>query len=111
MISLLTNTAAMSALQALTATQKQLSKTQAQIASGLAIATASDNAAYWSIGQTMSAQVAGLKAVDQGLSLTKSIADVTADALESIKSSLEKIQDDVVAAGQSGVSQAAVQSD
>ena len=59
----------------------------------------------------MSAQVAGLKAVDQGLSLTKSIADVTAAALVSIKASLERIQDDVVAAGQSGTSQSAVQSD
>ena len=111
MTSILTNTAAMSSLQALTATQRQLSKTQTQISSGLAVAQASDNAAYWSIGQTMSAQVAGLGAVNRGLSLTLSIADVTSAALGSIKTSLDRIQADVVAAQQSGVSLSAVQAD
>ena len=111
MTSILTNTAAMSSLQALSATQRELSKTQSQISSGLAVANASDNAAYWSIGQTMSAQVIGLKAVDQGLALTSSIADVTATALGSIKTSLDRIQADVVAAGQSGMDLTAVQAD
>ncbi len=111
MTSILTNTAAMSALSSLTSTQAQLSKTQAQISSGLAVETASDNEAYWSIGKTMSAQVAGLTAVNQGLGLTNSIADVTAAALNSIKSSLDKMQADVVSAGQSGVDLTAVQAD
>ena len=111
MTSILTNAAALSALSSLNNTQLQLSKTQAQISSGLAVANSSDNAAYWSIGQTMSAQAAGLKAVNQGLSLTMSIANVTADALVSIKSSLDRIQRDVVASGQSGMDLSAVQSD
>ena len=111
MTSVLTNTAAMSALSSLTSTQSQLSRTQAQISSGLAVANASDNAAYWSIGQSMSAQVVGLSAVQQGLSLTQSIADVTAAALSSIKTSLDKMQADVVAAQQSGVDLPSVQSD
>ena len=85
MTSILTNAAAMASLQALTATQRDLARTQAQVSSGLAVANASDNAAYWSISQTMSAQVAGLHAVNQGLALTMSVADVTAAALSSIK--------------------------
>ncbi len=51
--SLLTNTSAMTALQNLAATQKALTTTQSQISSGLRVATASDNAAYWSIATTM----------------------------------------------------------
>lgn len=111
MTSVLTNTEAMSALSSLTSTQSQLSRTQAQISSGLAVANVSDNAAYWSIGQSMSAQIVGLSAVQQRLSLTQSIADVTAAALSSIKTSLDKMQADVVAAQQSGVDLPSVQSD
>ncbi len=111
MTSILTNTAAMSALQSLSATQRQLSTTQAQVSSGLAVSSPSDNAAYWSIGKIMSAQVSGLAAVQDSLSLTKSIADVTATALGSIKNSLDRIQADVVAAGQSGISPSALQAD
>ena len=111
MTSILTNTAAMSALSNLTVTQRQLSKTQAQVSSGLAVGTASDNAAYWSIGKTMSAQVAGLAAVQQSLSLTNSIAAVTAAALTSIKNSLQKIEADVVTASEAGTDATQVQSD
>ena len=111
MTSILTNTAASSALSSLTSTQSQLAKTQAQISSGLAIANASDNSAYWSISKTMSAQVAGLSAVQQSLSFTKSIADVTASALSSIKTSLDKMQADIVIAQQPGVDLSSVQSD
>ena len=50
MTSVLTNTAAMSALSNLTATQRELTKTQAQVSSGLAVGTASENGAYWWIG-------------------------------------------------------------
>ncbi len=111
MTSVLTNTAAMSALSNLTATQRDLTKTQAQVSSGLAVATASDSAAYWSIGKTMSAQVAGLAAVQQSLALTNSIADVTAAALTSIKGSVQKIEADVVTANEAGTDETQVQSD
>ena len=111
MTSILTNTSAMSALASLTATQRELSTTQARMSSGLAVANASDNAAYWSIGMTMSAQVAGIDATQASLSLTQSIATVTATALTSIISSVQRIQSDLVAAQTSGISLQAVQSD
>jgi flagellin len=111
MTSILTNTAAMSALSALTSTQSQLSKTQAQSSSGLAVANASDNEAYWSISKTMSAQIAGLSAAQQSLSLTKSIADVTTDALTQIISLSQSIQADVVTSQEAGVNLADIQQD
>jgi flagellin len=53
MSSILTNNSALSALQSLTTTQKSLQTTQNQISSGLKIATAADNAGYWSIATQM----------------------------------------------------------
>ena len=67
--SLLTNTSAMTALQNLAATQKALTTTQSQISSGLRVATASDNAAYWSISTTMKSDTGALSAVTDALNL------------------------------------------
>ena len=58
--SILTNSFAMTALQNLSATQEALNTTQSQISSGLKIATASDNAAYWSISSTMKSDTGAL---------------------------------------------------
>ena len=53
MSSINTNVAAMTALQSLTQTNKMLTQTQSHISTGLRVAEASDNAAYWSIATTM----------------------------------------------------------
>jgi flagellin len=53
MSSINTNVAAMTALQSLTQTQKSLTDTQNRISTGMRVAEASDNAAYWSIATTM----------------------------------------------------------
>jgi flagellin len=53
MTSLLTNPSAITALQTLTQTMKSLQTVQNHISTGLRIATAADNAAYWSIATTM----------------------------------------------------------
>ena len=55
MSSLLTNVSALTALQSLDMTQQNLATTQAQISTGLKVANASDNAAYWSIAQSLQA--------------------------------------------------------
>lgn len=111
MTSILTNTSAMSALSSLTATQRQLSTTQAQVSSGLAVANASDNAAYWSIGKTMSAQVAGLGAAEKSLNLVGSIASVTRTALTQVLAALNGMKGDLVTAQEAGVDLSKVQSD
>ena len=111
MTSLLTNTAAMSSLQALNATRRQLSMTQAQVSSGLAVANASDNAAYWSIGKTMAAQVSGLGAAQDADHLVGSIAAVTKSALTQVLAALNGMKGDLVTAQEAGVGLSQVQSD
>lgn len=53
MTSIITNNGAMVALQTLQVVGGDLTKTQQQVSSGLRVAKASDNAAYWSIATTM----------------------------------------------------------
>ena len=63
MSSINTNVAAMTALQSLTQTQKSLTDTQNRISTGMRVAEASDNAAYWSIATTMRSDKASLSTV------------------------------------------------
>ena len=53
MSSIMTNASALTALQSLNTTNKNLEATQARISTGYRVADASDNAAYWSIATTM----------------------------------------------------------
>ncbi|RYZ64179.1 MAG: flagellin, partial [Proteobacteria bacterium] len=53
MTSILTNTAANSALQTLSNINKGLEDTQDRVSSGYKVSKASDNVAYWSISTTM----------------------------------------------------------
>ena len=80
MSSLLTNTSAMTALQNLSATQKNLNKTQSEISSGLAVANASDNSAYWSIATSMRSDVSALGAVTSALNLGASVLSTATSA-------------------------------
>ncbi|MGQ3366535.1 flagellin N-terminal helical domain-containing protein, partial [Rhizobium oryzihabitans] len=52
MTSILTNIAAMSALQTLRSIGQNMEATQDRVSSGLRVGQASDNAAYWSIATT-----------------------------------------------------------
>jgi flagellin len=81
MSSLLTNTAAMTALQTLSQTNKNMSITQGRIATGQRVATAADNASYWSIATTMRADNQGLSAVKDALGLGASVVDTAFTAL------------------------------
>src|SRR5437763_5516216 len=95
MSSLMTNTTAMTALQALTATNKALNETQAHISTGFRVATASDNAAYWSIATTMRSDNKALSTVQDALGLGAAEIDVAytgtqsaIDVVNEIKSKL-----------------------
>ena len=109
--SLLTNTSAMTALQNLAATQKSLTTTQSQISSGLRVATASDNAAYWSIATTMKSDTGALSAVTDALNLGSSVVGTATAALNSTITLLNKMKDDVVTAQTSGTDPLQVQTD
>ncbi|RUW07923.1 flagellin, partial [Mesorhizobium sp. M1A.F.Ca.IN.020.06.1.1] len=69
MASIMTNAAALTALQSLNATNKALETTQGRISTGYRVATASDNAAYWSIATSMRSDNKALSAVQDALGL------------------------------------------
>ena len=63
MTSIRTNTAALAALQSLSQTNKTMESTQNRISTGYKVASASDNAAYWSIATTMRSDNGALSTV------------------------------------------------
>ena len=91
MSSINTNVAAMTALQTLTQTNKQLTETQNRISTGYRVADASDNAAYWSIATTMRSDNAALSTVQDALGLGAATVDAaytrsTAPSMSSTRS-------------------------
>ena len=109
--SILTNTSAMTALQNLAATQTALNTTQAQISSGLKVATALDNAAYWSISTRLNSDTGALSAVSDALNLGSSVVSTGTAAITSTLTLLDNIKNDLVTAQEPGTSLSAVQSD
>ncbi|MBA4790673.1 MAG: flagellin C [Rhizobiales bacterium] len=109
MSSILNNVSAQNALRTLQATNKSLETTSDRISSGLKVATASDNAAYWSIATTMKSDSSSLGAVTDSLSLGANIAKSTYNGLDQAKDLLGKIKDKLTTAAGEGVDRAAVQ--
>ncbi len=69
MTSILTNVAAMAALQTLRGINDSLESTQNRVSSGYRVEKAADNAAYWSIATTMRSDNKALSAVSDALGL------------------------------------------
>lgn len=111
MSSLLTNASALTALQNLATTQKALQSTQNEIATGLRVGSASDNAAYWSIATTMSSDNGALGAVKDALGESASMIDVASAALKSTLDVMNKIKNDLVSAKQPGADLAKIQTE
>ncbi|MGY8666546.1 flagellin [Bradyrhizobium sp. UFLA05-109] len=115
MSSLLTNSSAMTALQTLRSVSSQLSTTQSRISTGQRVATASDNAAYWSIATSMRADNAALSAVSDSLGLSAATVDTQYTALTSVigdsNSGLTKLQSLLVEAKTAGIDRTKIQSD
>ncbi|MGY8685809.1 flagellin, partial [Bradyrhizobium sp. UFLA05-153] len=115
MSSLLTNSSAMTALQTLRSVSSQLSTTQTRISTGQRVATASDNAAYWSIATSMRADNAALSAVSDSLGLSAATVDTEYTALNSVigdsNSGLTKLQSLLVEAKTAGIDRTKIQAD
>lgn len=111
MSSLLTNTAAMTALQTLTQTNKNMAVTQNRISTGMRVAAASDNAAYWSIATTMRSDNKALSTVQDALGLGAAQVDIAYTAMEKAKDILDEIKVKLVAAKQPGVDKSKIQSE
>ena len=92
MNSIMTNSAAMTALQSLNATNKQLEMTQSRVSTGYRVATAADNAAYFSIATTMRSDRGALSAVEDALGLGAATVDVATTGLESAIDVVDEIK-------------------
>jgi len=111
MSSIMTNTAAMTALSTLQQTNKNMEMVQNRISTGLRVATATDNAAYWSIATTMRTDNNALSTVSDALGLGAATIDVAYTALESTIDVVDEIKSKLVAARQPGIDRAKVQAE
>ncbi|MBD9373854.1 flagellin [Rhizobium sp. ARZ01] len=109
MASILTNSAAMAALQTLRSIDRDLETTQARVSSGLRVETAADNAAYWSIATTMRSDNRALSTVQDALGLGAAKVDTAYAALESAIETVQEINKKIVAAYGVGVDRAKIQ--
>jgi flagellin len=109
MTSILTNTAAMAALQTLRGIGSRSADTQTQISSGLRVQTAADNAAYWSISTTMRSDNMALSTVADAMGLGAAKVDTTYTGLDAAKEVLSEFRAKLVAAKEPGVDKAKIQ--
>ncbi|MBP2572415.1 flagellin [Agrobacterium tumefaciens] len=111
MTSILTNTSAISALQTLRSVSSSLTGIQNQVSSGLRVAAASDNAAYWSISTTMRSDQMAMSAVQDAIGLGSAEVDTAYAAMDSTINVLAEFQAKLVAAKESGVDRAKIQTE
>ena len=98
MTSLNTNVSAMTALQTLTATNKNLATTQSRISTGFRVGEAADNAAYWSIATTMRSDNKTLSTVQDSLGLGAARIDVAYTGMNAAIEVVDEIKAKLVAA-------------
>ncbi len=103
-LSVNTNQPALIALQNLNKTNDEMSGVQSRINTGLAISSAKDNAAVWSIAQDQRADRSALSAVKMSLDRATSITDVALAAGESVSDLLTQMREKVVAAKDTSLS-------
>jgi flagellin len=108
MFSVNTNVGAMAALQSLNATQAALQKTQNEISTGLAVSSAADNPAVYSIANTMQADVSGLAAVQNSLNFGASVLGVASSAQSQISTVLQNLLNTVTQGQQTGMDPATI---
>ncbi|MEQ8827217.1 MAG: flagellin, partial [Parvibaculum sp.] len=103
MTSIMTNTAAMAALQTLRSINSEMETTQARVSSGYRVQTAGDNAAYWSIATTMRSDNKALSTVKDALGLGAAKVDIAYTAMDSSIDVVSEIKAKLVAAREPGV--------
>jgi len=105
----------MTALQTLRNVSSNLQTTESRISTGQRVATASDNAAYWSIATSMRADNAALSAVSDSLGLSAATVDTEYTALTAVvgdsTGGLTKLQSLLVEAKTAGIDRTKIQAD
>jgi flagellin len=103
MTSIMTNSAAMSALQTLRSINSDMETTQNRISSGYRVDTAADNSAYWSIATTMRSDNQAMSTVKDALGLGAAKVDVAYTGMDSAIEVVSEIKAKLVAAREPGV--------
>src|SRR6218665_1130138 len=103
MTSMMTNAAAMAALQTLRDINGKMETTQQRISSGYRVETAKDNAAYWSIATTMRSDNKAISTVQDALGLGAAKTDTAYTGLNSAIDVVTEIKAKLVAAREPGV--------
>jgi len=109
MTSILTNVAAMSALNTLRSIGSAMETTQGRVSSGMRVGEAADNAAYWSIATTMRSDNMAMSAVQDALGLGAAKVDTAYAGMEASIDVLKEIKAKVTAATEQGVDKSKVQ--
>jgi len=109
MSSINTNAGAMTALQTLKATNKNLDVTQGRISTGFRVSEASHNAAYWSIATTMRSDNNAMSTVKDALGLGAAQVDIAYTAMDAVKDTLDTMKKKLVAAQQPDIDKAKIQ--
>jgi flagellin len=98
MLSVNTNAGALIALENLNNTSQSLAQAQNVVSTGLAIGSAKDNGAIWSIAQTERSTVSSLDAVKSSLQTGQSIIDVANSAGTTVSNLLTQMSQKALAA-------------
>jgi flagellin len=98
MLSVNTNTNAMTSLEYLSQTEGQLTQTENAISSGETVATAKDNGAVYAIAQNMRGDVAAYSAVTESLDNGESVVGVALSAGQSISDLLIQMKQQALSA-------------
>jgi len=98
MTSILTNTGSANALATLRGISQQLNTEQNRASSGLRVAVAADNAAYWSISTSMRSDVKAMNAVNESVGLAQGIVDTAYSAMQNVLDSFVEIRNLVITA-------------
>lgn len=111
MNSINTNFAALTALESLNNTNKSMLETQKRISTGFRVASAEDNAAYWSMATTMRSDNKALSTVSDALGLGAATIDVAYTAMNSSIEVVTELKSKLVAAREPGIDRAKVQTE
>ncbi|EKF17146.1 flagellin [Nitratireductor pacificus] len=98
MASIMTNASAMTALQTLNNISKNMATTQSRISTGLRVAEASDNAAYWSIATSMRSDNKALSSIQDALGLGAGKLDTAYTGMNEVIDTVDKIKQKLVTA-------------
>lgn len=109
MTSILTNTSAAMALATLRTINSQLNRNQNEVSTGYRVATASDNAAYWSISTTMKSDAGAMAAVQDAMVFGAAKIDTAYAGIEATIEVVDAFKSRIVAAMEAGVDRKKIQ--